>query len=377
MSSIQAIAAEARGFVKAGKNAEERGDLSGAREFYLRAAKLFNEASALSSDKMEQNTQRELAKYYYTRARNLNNTRTSKTRRESTDTAEEFIITEKPNVGFNDIGGLEGVKEELKRAIIYPFTHKDVYEYYNKKSGGGVLLYGPPGCGKTLMAKAVAGECDADFLNVETSTIMSKWVGESEKSIKTVFNAARKLDRAIIFFDEFDAIGVKRSETEDYVKRIVNELLMQMDGMEENENILVLAATNEPWAIDPALRRPGRFNKMIFIPPPDFGARCEIFNLYLKHLPIEEDVDTSHLATLTQGYSGADIKAVCEDAAEQPLQEALEGRGIRRITFQDFTKAIKARRSSIGSWIHTAVGQIKKSGEEKLFEDVLKIAGDY
>lgn len=381
MQSIQVISAEARGFAKAAKNAEERRDFRDAREFYLRAARRFNDASTLNSNEVERNTQQELAKYYFNRAMSLGNDKTTQQKSdaqlESMESVKDFFVHEKPKVGFKDIGGLEAVKEELRRAIIYPFTHKDIYEYYNQKSGGGVLLYGPPGCGKTLLGKAVARECSADFINVETSTIMNKWVGESEKSIKKLFESARGCERAIIFFDEFDAVGVRRSETEDYAKRIVNELLVQMDGIDENENILVLAATNEPWAIDPALRRPGRFKKLIFLPPPDLPARREIFKIHLKKLPLEYDVDVAYLAWATSGLSGADIQAVCSDAAEIPLQEALSGKPLRKISKSDFEKAMNNRHSSIIPWIRLAIEQVKKSGEEDLFSELIKLGKDY
>ncbi len=310
MPSSATLSAEARGLTKAAKQAEESGNLDHARALYLQAAGKFNEASSLTSDKVEKNTQAGLAKDFYEHALTLGNQPSAiggapSSREEKKMTKDDLIVKEKPNIKFTDIGGLDSVKEELKKAIIYPFTHKKLYEYYNQKPGGGVLLYGPPGCGKTMIAKAAASECGADFINVETSAIMSKWVGESEKSIKNIFDVARGCERSIIFFDEFDAVGGRRSEIEDYAKRIVNELLQQMDGMTKNDNILVLAATNEPWAIDPALRRPGRLKKIVFIPPPDPDARKSIFEIYLRKLPLEADVSAKYLAEVTQGFSGA------------------------------------------------------------------------
>jgi transitional endoplasmic reticulum ATPase len=256
MSTAPTLSAEARGLTKAARSAEEAGNIEQARALYLQAAGKFNEASSLTSDKVERNTQAGLAKHFYDYAISLGKQPEvvgGADREETKMKKDDLIVKEKPDIRFSDIGGLEGVKEEMKRAIIYPFTHKKLYEYYNQKPGGGVLLYGPPGCGTTMIAKAAACECGADFMNVDTSTIMSKWVGESEKAIKNIFDVARECERAIIFFDEFDAIGGRRSEIEDYARRIVNELLQQLDGMSENDNTLVLAATNEPWSIDPAL----------------------------------------------------------------------------------------------------------------------------
>lgn len=382
MPSTNVISAEARGLTKAAKKAEEIGNIEQARNLYLKAASRFNEASTMTIDKVEKNTQAGLAKHFYNHALSLGKQPSAvggapSGKEEPTLSKDELIVKEKPNMTFNDIGGLDSVKEELKKAIIYPFTHKELYEFYNQKPGGGVLLYGPPGCGKTMMAKAAASECNADFINVETSTIMSKWVGESEKSIKNIFEVARECERAIVFFDEFDAVGGRRSEIDDYAKRIVNELLQQMDGMGKNDNILVLAATNEPWAIDPALRRPGRFNKLVFIPPPDLDARKAIFDIYMKKLPLEEDVDSGHLAESTNGLSGADISAVCTDAAEIPLKEALDGNGQRKINKSDYDMAIGKRRSSIIPWIRMAVSQVKKSGEDDLFSELVKLGEVY
>jgi len=374
MSSATSLAAEARGLTKAAKAAEQANNLEKARSLYLQAASKFNQASTLTSDKVEKNTQYGLAKHFYENGRSLGKQPGHAGGAAQQDlplSQDDLIVREKPNIAFNDIGGLDNVKEEMKKAIIYPFTHKKLYEYYNQKSGGGVLLYGPPGCGKTMMAKAAANECNANFINVETSTIMSKWVGESEKSIKQIFTVDRECEKAIVFFDEFDAVAGRRGEIEDYAKRIVNELLQQLDGMDKNDNILVLAATNEPWAIDPALRRPGRFKKLIFIPPPDLDARKAIFEIYLKKLPIESDVGIENLAQNSDGYSGADIRAICDDAAEIPLQEALEGKEARKITMNDFRNVIGNRQSSIIPWQRMAITQVKKSGEEDIFKDLM------
>lgn len=184
MSSATSLAAEARGLTKAAKAAEQANDLEKARSLYLQAAGKFNQASTLTSDKVEKNTQYGLAKHFYEHGRSLGKQPAhagGAAQQELPLSQDDLIVSEKPDIAFNDIGGLDNVKEEMKKAIIYPFTHKKLYEYYNQKSGGGVLLYGPPGCGKTMMAKAAANECNAEFINVETSTIMSKWVGESEK----------------------------------------------------------------------------------------------------------------------------------------------------------------------------------------------------
>nr|WP_280954367.1 ATP-binding protein [Methanohalophilus levihalophilus] len=246
---------------------------------------------------------------------------------------------------------------------------------YGQRAGEGILLYGPPGCGKTMMAKAAAKECGADFLSVKTSSIVSKWVGSSEKNIRQVFDAARDCDKAIVFLDEIDAIAPRRSESEDYAKRMVNEMLVQLDGVDTSEDsFLVLAATNEPWGIDPALRRPGRFSKLVFIPEPDLDARYAIFKLNLKNRPVEDDVDVMELAKLTESFSGADIAAICGEAADIPLGEALQGGDTRKIHMSDFRKVLEGRTPSILSWYAEARAQIKKHGEETTFPELFRQA---
>ncbi len=385
MESASTLAAQARGYAKAARTLEDDNEPERARELYLKAAKLYNEASRLGKDKTDINTQRDLAEHLLAKAQSLksggaqHSGGVGERRRGGSDGADgpslskdDLILKEAPDIGFSDIGGLEPVKEEIRKAIIYPFTHKDLYAMYGQKAGKGILLYGPPGCGKTMMAKAAAKECGADFISVKTSSIVSKWVGESEKNIKQVFDTARGCEKAIIFFDEIDAVAGRRSEGEDYAKRVVNELLAQMDGVDTtSDNFLILAATNEPWAIDPALRRPGRFGKLIFIPEPDMDARAAIFGIQLKKRPIDDDVDIGRLAGITESYSGADVGAICEEAADIPLGEALRGGEARKIEMSDFVAVLEKRKPSILSWYVEARDEIKKSGEEEVFDGII------
>lgn len=382
MAASSSMAAEARGYAKVAKELEGSGELERARTLYLKAAKLYNEASKTTDDATDRNIQRDLAEHLLERAQSIRQTEVqySETERrgkdnggESSLSKEDLFLKQIPDVGFADIGGLENVKEEIRKSIIYPFTHKELYKMYGQKAGEGILLYGPPGCGKTMMAKAAAKECGADFISVKTSSIVSKWVGASEKNVKQVFDTARSSERAIIFFDEIDSIAVRRSESEEYAKRVVNELLAQMDGVDtSHDNLLVLAATNEPWAIDPALRRPGRFSKLVFIPEPDMEARIAIFGIQLKQRPIADDVNTQELARITVSYSGADIAAICKEAADIPLGEALRGGEARKIKMHDFLQAIRQRKPSILSWYISAKDQIMHTGETDAFEDILK-----
>jgi transitional endoplasmic reticulum ATPase len=384
LTSTSSLAAQARGYAKAAKTLEDENKYERARELYLKAAKLYNEASKIATDKTDRNTQRDLAEHLLARAKSLKSSGAHDSvsgmssgsggsdSDESSLSKDDLILKQIPNIGFGDIGGLESVKEEIRKAIIYPFTHKDLYKMYGQKPGEGILLYGPPGCGKTMMAKAAAKECGADFISVKTSSIVSKWVGASEKNVKQVFETARQSEKSIIFFDEIDSIAGRRSESEDYAKRVVNELLAQMDGVDTaDDNLLILAATNEPWAIDPALRRPGRFSKLVFIPEPDLDARAAIFKLNLKGRPISDDVDVNRLAGITESYSGADISAICKEAADIPLGEALRGGEARKIAMKDFVKVLQGRKPSILSWYVEARAEVKKSGEEVVFDGIM------
>lgn len=384
MTSATTLAAQARGYSKAAKDLEDSGQPDRARQLYLKAAKLYNDAYTSANDEIDRNTQRDLAEHLFAKAQSLKSSSqvsgngleskgNSNGKDEASLSKDDLILKEIPNIGFSDIGGLEGVKEEIRKAIIYPFTHKDLYQMYGQKAGEGILLYGPPGCGKTMMAKAAAKECGADFISVKTSSIVSKWVGASEKNIRQIFETARQSEKAIIFFDEIDSVAVRRSEGEDYAKRVVNEMLAQMDGVDTaGDDLLVLAATNEPWSIDPALRRPGRFSKLVFIPEPDLEARAAIFDIQLKDRPLGDDVNTMSLAEMTGSYSGADISSICREAADIPLGEALRGGEPRKIRMQDFAMVIEKRKPSITSWYLGARKSIQKTGEEDVFREIVE-----
>ena len=353
--------AMARGFARKAAECEaNKPDV--ARRLYLKAAESFNDAAGLTSNTLEREEYQKYSRHFY------NLSKTCKPQAvpaglDAEEDDEELVLAEIPNVSFDDIGGLEKVKEQIRQAIIYPFEHRDIYEHYKVNAGGGVLLYGPPGTGKTLLAKATAHECGAAFISVKTSGIMSKFVGDSEKHIKRIFEEARHHERAIIFFDEIDSIAGRRADAEGFAKRIVNELLAQMDGVDTGEDTyLVMGATNEPWEIDPALRRPGRFGTMVHVKEPDGAAREAIFRIHLNGRPCNK-INYSTLAALTDGYSGADISAICEEAALIPLSEALSGSPRRNITMSDLLGSAKNRTSSVDVWYNEAERMVKKYGD--------------
>ncbi|NHW24125.1 MAG: CDC48 family AAA ATPase [Archaeoglobales archaeon] len=252
------------------------------------------------------------------------------------------VLVEIPKVRWEDIGGLENAKQELREAIEWPLKYPEVFKTTNIKPPKGILLYGPPGTGKTLLAKAVANESNANFISVKGPELLSKWVGESEKHVRDMFKKARQVAPAIIFFDEIDSLAPRRGGIGDshVTERVVSQLLTELDGLEELREVVVIAATNRPDLIDPALVRPGRIERHIYIPPPDKEARKEIFRIHLKNKPLAEDVKLEELAEKTEGYSGADIEAVCREAGMLAIREALKS-GVSREEAKEIAKKIK------------------------------------
>ncbi|ADD08216.1 CDC48 family AAA ATPase [Candidatus Aciduliprofundum boonei] len=236
------------------------------------------------------------------------------------------VLIEKPNIHWDDIGGLEQVKQELREVVEWPMKYRKLFAHMKVKIPKGILLYGPPGTGKTLLAKAVATESEANFISVKGPEFLSKWVGESEKAVREVFRKARQAAPAVIFIDEIDAIAPMRGRDigSHVTERVVSQILTEMDGLEELHNVTVIAATNRPDILDPALLRPGRFDRIVYVPIPDKDARKEIFKIHLRGRPLAEDVDIDKLAEKTEGYTGADIEAVCNEATILALREFIQ-----------------------------------------------------
>jgi len=270
---------------------------------------------------------------------------------EESGVPEEWLVNEKPKTRFDDIAGLDDVKEQIRVKMIYPFTHAEKAKKYRIRSGGGILLYGPPGTGKTMIAKAVAGELDATFFAIAPSEILNKWVGESEKNIRKLFDAARKCERAVIFIDEVEALTPPRREGEagGVMQRVVPQILNELDGFDrkEGQHLLFMGATNEPWNIDSAMLRPGRLDEKIYLGLPDVKARRRILEMNLKEMPLGPDVNLDTLAERLEGYSGADVSYLCRKVAEEKFLDSVEKNEETPISMADFEASVAKLKPSV------------------------------
>ncbi|MDE1861197.1 MAG: AAA family ATPase [Candidatus Micrarchaeota archaeon] len=285
-----------------------------------------------------------------------------------------------PKQNFSNVAGMGELKLTLKESIIYPFQNPELAKKYGVKPGGGILLYGPPGCGKTFIAKSIAGEAKVNFVEAKISEIRSMWWGQTSKHISTLFDFARKNKPCILFFDEIDALGGSR-ETAGFnpgYREAVNTFLIEMDGASaSNEGLLVLGATNEPWIIDSALKRSGRFGSLVYVPPPDSIARQELFKLCLKSLPVNGDIDYAKLSDLTNYYSAADITSICSSAAKIPWEEAMKTGRSRNISMTDLISSISKQKSTISEWYTNVQKIIAIGGDEYTYDDLIKSIQDY
>ncbi len=258
--------------------------------------------------------------------------------------AEDWIVREKPNVHFTDIAGLDEVKEEINLKMLYPFQHPELAQRYGISVGGGVLLFGPPGTGKTMFARAIACELDATMFVISPAQVMSKWVGEAEQNVKKLFDAAKAEEKSVIFMDEVEALVPRRRDQQSTVmQRVVPQILQEIEGFDRKADraLMFLGATNEPWSLDPAMLRPGRLDAKIYVPLPDAEARFKLFELYLGKRPLADDVDFAKLVERTAGYSGADLKALAERSATRPFLESVAGAQPRNIMMADVVAVIE------------------------------------
>ena len=284
--------------------------------------------------------------------------------KEVTPTAMREVYIEVSTVRWDDIGGLDDVKQHLKEAVEWPIKTPEIFSRLGIKPPKGILLYGPPGCGKTLLARAVATESEANFISIKGPEVFSKWVGESEKAIREVFRKARMAAPAVIFFDEIDSLTPRRGagfSDSGVSERVISQLLTEMDGIVTLQDIVVVAATNRPDMVDPAVLRPGRFDRLIYVPEPDEKSRLQIFKLYTKGMPLSKDVDLNQLTVATKYYSGADIESLCREAAMHTLRRDVNA---AEVTMKDFQDAIKEVGPSVSpdmeKWYKSFMQQVRQ-----------------
>ena len=283
------------------------------------------------------------------------------------------VTVERPRIAFSDVGGMGEVKEEIRLKIIYPLQHAELYRSYGKAIGGGILLYGPPGCGKTHLARATAGEIKAGFISIGINDVLDMWIGQSEKNLHAVFEQARKARPCVLFFDEVDALAASRTDLKHSAGRqVINQFLSELDGVQvSNDGVLILAATNAPWHLDAAFRRPGRFDRILFVPPPDAAARAEILRVLLTGKPVD-GIDHAHVAKKTDGFSGADLKAVIDVAIEAKLIQAMRDGIPRPLTTKDLLAASGTRKPSTSDWFAAARNYALYANQGGAYDEVLK-----
>ena len=278
---------------------------------------------------------------------------------------------ERPSITFADVGGMEELKEQIRLKIVYPARQPEIYAAYGKKSGGGLLMYGPPGCGKTYLARATAGELGAAFISVGVADVLEMWIGSSERNLKAVFATARAHQPAVLFFDEVDALAADRAAFKSSAGRsVINQFLAEMDGIgADNSGLLIMAATNTPWHVDPAFRRPGRFDEVLFVPPPDQAARAAILAVMLRNRPVA-DMDVERVAQRTDGFSGADLRGLVERALERKLAMSLRDGQIRPITTADLIEATRGITATSREWFATVRNYVMYANQSGLYDAV-------
>jgi SpoVK/Ycf46/Vps4 family AAA+-type ATPase len=294
---------------------------------------------------------------------------------DDTDASEvvRLLHPETTRVTFADVGGLDEIKKQIHRRIILPFQKPSLFQKFRRKAGGGILLYGPPGCGKTLIARATAGECGAKFFNVAVADVLDMYIGESERKLHALFEQARRSVPAVVFFDEVEALGGKRQYSREATSsKLVSQFLSELDGFaQNNDNVLVMGATNVPWAVDPAFRRPGRFDRVLFVPPPDRGARQSILESLLRERPTAGELSCREVAELTPGFSGADLRDLVESAVDEAIEASIaDGREVP-VTMQHLRTALKAAKCTTTEWLTTARNYARYANEGGQYDDVL------
>lgn len=289
----------------------------------------------------------------------------------------ERSVGSRPNVTFADVGGLDEVKEDIRRRILHPLQHPDLYRQYGRRAGGGILLYGPPGCGKSLLAKAIAGEISARWMEVGIHEILDMWMGNSEKNLHALFQRAREQAPAVLYFDEIDALAADRHDMRGSAGRnTINQFLSELDGSTaSNDGVLVFGATNSPWHLDPAFRRPGRFDRILFAPPPDEAGREAILRIHLRDRPCR-DIDFRKLARKSEGFSGADLRAAVESGCDAILSESVrKGAAPAPLTTAVLLDALGRARPSTKGWFETARNYALHANQDGQYDAILEHLG--
>lgn len=288
--------------------------------------------------------------------------------------AVRYIEASTTRITFADVGGLDEVKREIRRRIVTPFLKPSLFQRFKRQSGGGILMYGPPGCGKTLLARATAGECGAKFYNVSITDVLDMYIGESERKLHEIFEQARRTAPAVIFFDEIEAIGGKRQHSREATSaKVVSQFLTELDGFAQNNHqVLVLGATNVPWAVDPAFRRPGRFDRVLFVPPPDAAARQVILDLLLDGRPLAGGIDTRDIVKRTSGFSGADLRNLVDTAADEAIEESIASGQEHAIGMPQLQRALQQIKPTTLEWLTSARNHARYANQGGQYDEVLK-----
>lgn len=290
------------------------------------------------------------------------------------DEVKRLLQPEQQKVTFADVGGHDEIKRQIEKRIITPFLKPSLFERFKKRVGGGILMYGPPGCGKTLLARATAGQCDAQFFNVAISDVLDMYIGESERKLAAIFAKARAASPAVLFFDELEGLAAKRTyHREASSAKVVSQFLTEMDGFaKNNRGVLILGATNVPWAVDPAFRRPGRFDRVLFVPPPDRAARAAILKILLAGRPTSGAIDLEWVAERTSGFSGADLENLVEEAADAAIEASLAASAEVPLRDEHMRAALTHVKPTTLEWLTTARNHARYSNEGGQYDEVLQ-----